>query len=175
MTSLPPRRCFIGVGSPHGDDQVGWLIAEEVQFRVGTDCIVHQVGSPLEILDRIEGIEWLGIGDGVCEDSRVWERRVGEWHTWTWPDARIVRQAFSGSHDLGLAATLELAARLGRLPKTVVIWGIEIHSCQPGDPISESIRAAIPTVVEAILHCASLEIEEPGATIFPVQPLPKIA
>lgn len=139
------KKVLIGVGSPHGDDQIGWLIADEVRLRIGDSCLVHKVGSPLEILDRIDDVDWLGICD-ACRGAG----QVGDWNCWTWPDEHIIQSQFTGSHDFGLAATLQLATRLKRLPDTVKIWGIEIGSSQAGDSISLPARNTIPRVADAI-------------------------
>ena len=144
---MPPAKCFIGVGSPHGDDQIGWLIADQVQARLADGSVVYNVGSPLEILDHIDGVEWLGICD-ACRGNGA----EGSWQCWTWPDEQIVKPEFAGSHGISLAAALDLAERLGRLPGTVMIWGIEIAACEPGSPVSSPISAAIPQVADAIIH-----------------------
>ena len=142
-----PRKCVIGVGSPHGDDQIGWLIADAVHVLAADRCSVHKVASPLEILNWIDDAEWLGICD-ACRGTG----HIGDWNSWTWPDDRIVTQEFAGSHDVGLSATLNLAARLERLPTAIRIWGIEIGDCQPGDHVSRAAKAAISAVANAIVR-----------------------
>lgn len=144
---MDPRKCIIGVGSPHGDDQIGWMIADAVQLLAADECHVYKVRSPLEILERIDGTEWLGICDG-CRGAG----NVGDWNSWVWPDHQIISQDFAGSHGIGLPATLDLATRLGRLPDMIKIWGVEIGACYPGDAVSASANAAIPVVAEAILR-----------------------
>lgn len=144
---MAPGMSLIGVGSPHGDDQVGWKVAEAVQLLAGSACAVHRVASPLEILNRIDGVDWLGICD-ACRGSGI----VGDWSSWSWPDERMSSREFAGSHDLGLNATLHLAARLGRLPPRVTIWGVEIGDCQPGDLITAAVMSAIPCVANAIVR-----------------------
>ncbi len=143
---MSASKCVIGVGSPHGDDQIGWLIADDLETRGVSELVVHKVSSPLEILDWIDGVEWLGI----CDACRG-EGPAGSWHCWTWPNDRIIQQEFAGTHDIGLTAALELAVRLGRLPATVMIWGVEVGTCQPGDVVSLPAKEAVPDVAGAIL------------------------
>lgn len=140
-------KCIIGLGSPHGDDQIGWLIADEVRLRARGECVVHKICSPLEILDRIDGIEWLAICD-ACRGTGL----PGDWHRWTWPDTQIVQQTFAGSHDIGLATALDLATRLKRLPQTVNVWGVEIERCVPGIDVSGKVRSAITHVVSSMIQ-----------------------
>lgn len=139
------RKCFIGVGSPHGDDQIGWLIADEVKSRFGNEMRVHRVRSPLEILDNLEDVDWLGLCDG-CRGLG----RLGEWKRWNWPVLHSVDSSFAGSHDFGLVATLHLARQLGRLPASVVIWGIEIGLVDPMSVVSSEVRLSIPRLIDAI-------------------------
>lgn len=139
------RKCFIGVGSPHGDDQIGWLIADEVKMRFGNEMRVHQVYSPLEILDNLEDVDWLGLCDG-CRGLGT----LGEWKRWNWPALHSVDSSFAGSHDFGLVATLQLARQLERLPASVVIWGIEIGLVDPMSVVSSEVRLSIPRLIDAI-------------------------
>lgn len=144
---MPLAQCVIGVGSPHGDDRIGWLVADEVRHRLGEHAVVCKVRSPLEILDWMNEVEWLGICDACRGDGPE-----GTWHCWNWPDNRILKQDFIGSHDFGLTAALDLAQRLRRLPPTVMIWGVEIGNCVPGDSVSISAKGAIPLVSDAIVR-----------------------
>jgi hydrogenase maturation protease len=139
--------CIIGIGSPHGDDQVGWLIAEELQHQKIDGLIVHKAQLPLDILDHVEGVEWLGICD-ACQGLGC----DGKWQQWTWPDPNIAQQKFAGSHDISLTGTLELAARLKRLPTTVTIWGVEISRCAPESEVSPSVLAAISQITDAMVR-----------------------
>ncbi|MDB5390398.1 MAG: hydrogenase maturation protease [Planctomycetaceae bacterium] len=142
---MPVTKCVIGVGSPHGDDQAGWLIADALKRRNDHKFAVHSVGSPMEILDHLEGVNWLGI----CDACLGLDPDVG-WQCWNWPDERMIKPRFAGSHDIGLPAVLELAARLGRLPETVMIWGVAIEKCRPGDAVSDRLMTLVPEIVDVI-------------------------
>ena len=144
---MSTSRCVIGVGSPHGDDQVGWLIADKLALRELHQIRIDKVVSPLEILDRIDDLSWLGICD-ACHGAG----QAGTWNRWTWPDVDIIQQEFAGSHGISLTAVLDLAARLGRLPPTVVIWGVEVEDCQPASLMSSTALAAVELVADAIMH-----------------------
>lgn len=142
---MPSSRCLIGVGSPHGDDQIGWLVADRLMSRGPLETRIEKVVSPLEILDRIEDVDWLGICD-ACQGTGL----IGAWTRWTWPVADVVRQSFTGSHGISLSNVLTLGRTLGRLPQTVVIWGVEVDDCRPAAEISQAVLAAIEPVAAAI-------------------------
>ena len=147
---MSASRCVIGVGSPHGDDQIGWLIAERLMSQARQGTRIEKVVSPLEILDRMDQLDWLGICD-ACHGAG----RAGTWRRWTWPNVEVIQQSFAGSHDISLTSVLELARRLDRLPRMVVIWGVEIDECQPAGSMSSAVLAAVDPVTAAIL----LELE----------------
>lgn len=144
---MSPSRCVIGVGSPHGDDQVGWLIADRLAVRGYREFPIEKVATPLEILDRLENVAWLGICD-ACHGSG----KAGTWNRWTWPNVELTQQRFAGSHDFSLTAVLNLAARLGKLPQTVVIWGVEVETCQPAEAISATALAAVEPVANSMIR-----------------------
>lgn len=139
------EKCLIGLGSPHGDDQIGWQIADSLRPELPSDVVVRKAQSPMEILNWIDDLQWLGICD-ACSGLMS----PGHWKCWTWPDPELSGIPFSGTHDFGLSSVLELADRLGRLPATVQIWGIEIADCRVGLEISVPVQQSIPGVMASI-------------------------
>ncbi len=141
------RTILVGVGSQHGDDQVGLRVAERLARCSGPTVEVRLAASPSELLDWLEGADQLV----VCDACRI-PAPVGSVFRWTWPAAEIENTRFSGSHDLSLPAVLTLAEQLGRLPPRVSVWGISISAAQPTGPVSAEAAAAVPSVVEQILQ-----------------------
>lgn len=140
-------RCVIGVGSPHGDDQAGWLIADALDAQQIEGVTIRKAASPSDILNWSGEVEWLGICD-ACRGVGA----IGDWHCWTWPDRQISQHHFSGTHGMSLSAALSLAATLGQVPQMIKIWGIEIGNCLPGEPVSIAIRDRVPQIVDSILR-----------------------
>ena len=156
------RKLFVGIGSPHGDDQVGWLVAVRLQLAIGPtrDMLIKQAVVPTDVLDWLDGVEHLHLCD-ACQTGSP----LGTLHCWEWPvtsqgcstDGKRLRELEaiqpahpSGSHDWPIAQTLRLAARLLILPPRVTIWGIEgCHFAPGGDPGPE-IQASVAAVVDEI-------------------------
>lgn len=136
---------LVGIGSPHGDDRVGWEIARRVAERFGGTLMVRCARTPAELLDWLEGIDTLDVCDAVSSDAAV-----GSVHCWQWPAPQIDQARFRGSHDVSLRAVLALAEGLGRLPPQVRIWGLEIKPGGSLDALSGGVAAAVPTVVDRI-------------------------
>jgi hydrogenase maturation protease len=128
----------VGVGSAHGDDQFGWLVAKHLaSSSADGGAVVRSARSPAELLDWLEGFERLIVCD-ACQGLGS----PGAIHSWSWPDVprRALRTA--GTHDLGLAAVLELAQQLGLLPAETLLWCVEIETPRPGGAVSACIEAA---------------------------------
>lgn len=140
---------LVGIGSPNGDDCVGWEVARRVASVLGETLVVRCVRTPAEVLDLLEGIDTLEICDALASEAAV-----GSVFCWQWPAPEIERAPFRGSHDLSLPAVLALAEGLGRLPVQVRIWGVGIKSGGALDSLSADAAAAVPTVVDRI--CGAL-------------------
>jgi hydrogenase maturation protease len=146
---MNPTALLVGIGSPHGDDRVGWEVARRAGERLAGKLLVRCAAKPAELLDWLEGIESLEVCDAVA-DAEV----AGSVRCWRWPDAEIERTVFRGSHDLSLAAVLALAERLGRLPERARIWGVAIRRAEALDGLSLEGARAVSAAVEQI--CGAL-------------------
>lgn len=123
-----PQTCWVGVGSPLGDDRVGWIVIDRLRSRTvpGTEFV--KLPSPVDLLDLADRPfrRWL-----IC-DAFAGPGPVGRLHHWRWPADELNDVCFSGSHDVSLPAALTLAGNLGRLPSRVDVWGIDVGPQPPG-------------------------------------------
>lgn len=130
QTDDASRRCnksilVVGVGSPHGNDQLGWLVARDLMQRSLNCCQARIAATPLELLDWIEDCEVLHVVDALHGRSTA-----GTIYRWTWPCAEIQFDGWSGTHDFNLPGVLALAEQLGLLPRQVFLWGIGVGNNQ---------------------------------------------
>ena len=134
-----------GLGSSHGDDQLGWRVAERLAPAAGSAASIRAAGSPADLLDWLDGIDRLIVCD-ACQNLGS----PGALHRWRWPDVpgELLRRL--GVHDLGLADVLALADQLRRLPAETIIFGVEIEACLPGTPCSASAAEAADRLAETI-------------------------
>lgn len=139
------RSLLVGIGSPHGDDSVGWEIARQVARRTGDALLVRCARTPVELLDWLDEIDTLDVCDALASEAPV-----GSIGCWQWPTDAIEHAPFRGSHDLSLPAVLTLAENLGRLPARVRIWGVEIDPEKTSDALSPEAAAAVPLIVDRI-------------------------
>src|SRR5262245_46333547 len=138
---------FVGLGSAHGDDRIGWMVADALEPRLAPNTIVRRAAAPLDILNWLDGVGRLAIGD-PCQGTGP----VGSWRRWQSPLADLPSGRARNSHDLGLPAALQLADRLGQLPREVLLWGIEIGQIGPEQPASNEVAAAIPAVADDVAN-----------------------
>lgn len=144
-----------GIGSPHGDDQVGWEIAKLIQKRNSDFVDVRLARTPDDLLDWMEGMKQLVICD-ACQGAGD----IGSYHHWEWPSDQLETMKWSGTHNISLPIVLALAEELGRLPTSVRIWGVEIAQTQPGRSISVSVEAGAVFVAETICQELSIPIKK---------------
>ena len=136
----------VGVGSPHGDDQVGWRVVEAIESRnLGEATRLRLAGRPIDLLDWLEDVQRLYICD-ACRGLGV----PGDVRSWRWPTQEIADLSWSGTHDLSLPAVLRLADQLGRLPPQLEVWAVEGQESLVQESMSPAVLAAVTPVARAI-------------------------
>lgn len=130
----------IGVGNAlRGDDAAGVAVAERLH---GLAC----EEEPSRLMEA-----WEGADAAVLVDTVVSGEPAGTIHRFDASDTPLPAHALrSSTHAIGLAETIELARALGRLPKSVVVYGIEAASFDAGAPLSPDVAAAVTELAERI-------------------------
>lgn len=145
------RGLIVGIGSDYGDDQFGLAVAEWLSARWrrrgedGSPQIVS-LRTPADLLSLLTTSQgaWnclhlidacLGAGQA---GSLIHQR-------WPCPAAIFPRVESPNSHNLGLWESLETADRLGALPPSVTLWGVEMS---PGRDGQEYFRAPLSAPVQ---------------------------
>lgn len=113
---------LLALGSPHGADQLAWVIGGYLSARSEEWLRINPINDPLRVstLNRPSGI--LAILDATTtqlQDSPLWRFR--------WPDLPVHESRPFSSHALDLKYGLELAETLGNLPELVLIYAIDVH------------------------------------------------
>ena len=137
----------VGLGSAHGDDQIGWLVANEIARQLGSGRTVFNLTSPIDLTCRLEVNRNAVIIDAVHSDHVASPAL-----RWVWPSPELAVLRRSGTHAIGLPESLELAAQLGRLPESVVIWGIAGRTFAPGQDVSSELQSLVPQLAAQIIH-----------------------
>lgn len=145
---------IIGVGSPFGDDSIGFEAVEAIaasgllqrfpDLSITTTCC-DRPGSRLVAL--LEGADVAIVVDATRSGAVPGTIRC-------WDGGEIAATApLLSSHGLGVAEALALGRALDALPPRVIVCGIEIG----GDPLPVAasepqawIRAAMPMLIEQV-------------------------
>ena len=137
---------LLGLGSPHGDDAIGWEIIRALKTALpgwGLFYAAETLESPWDLLNYLATDSPTIIID-ACRSQRatgsVFEISRNELHT----------VCGTSSHSGSLSTVLALAEQLGQLPQELLIIGVEITETQPGQDLTPAVRAAIPVACDRI-------------------------
>ena len=126
----------IGLGSPFGDDRVGWQVVDRLHGHLPRHVDLVKLDRPGGAL-----IRWMqGVSHLILVDAVISGAVPGSLLHLT-PDAITATQTHFSTHDLDLAQTLRLADALGSLPAQVELFGIEIGDLQ-GESAQKPVHAA---------------------------------
>ena len=144
----------VGLGSPgRGDDAVGLSVARAVgALGLGRVRVVEQE-DPTALLDLWAGCELAVVVDAVhagCPPGALVTVETGCAQA-PLPEGAWALPGQGGTHAFGLGATVELARALHRLPRRVVVVGIEAAAFEHGQPLSVPVAGAVAAAVDAVV------------------------
>ena len=144
----------VGLGDPaRGDDGIGLAVARGVAARALPGVSVRVLRDPTALIDL-----WSTHGLVVVVDAVRSGAPPGTVHRLVVGPGRTPLPGSSwaasgrGTHAFGLAAVVELARALQRLPEQMVVIGVEAASFGHGDGLSEPVCAAVPVAVEQVVE-----------------------
>jgi len=145
---MTPRALVIGLGNPdRGDDAVGLHVARRVAAK-HSGIRVLELDDPSDALDAWALADTVVVADAVTSDGVPGDIHVVDAVAQTLPGGSW---ASGGTHALGIAAVVELARALGRLPRTLLLVGVEAERFDHGTPMSGAVAAAVPAAAGAVL------------------------
>jgi hydrogenase maturation protease len=161
----PPSRArrtalVVGLGSvDRGDDGAGPVVAalvgDELAAHGPDDVHVLEHEDPTALVDLWPGYRSVVVVDAVRSGSApgtVTVLSIDPGPQGAALPARI-EPGPAGTHGLGLAAAVELARALDRLPEHLTVVGIHGGSFGHGEPMSASVAAAVPDAVGVVMGC----------------------
>jgi hydrogenase maturation protease len=137
---------ILALGSPHGDDRVGWEVVERLRQEQVPGIALAALHEPIGLFDHLGDCEALLLID-ACRSGAP----PGTIIRMDWPGSILKGQKGISTHGFGLASALALAQALGRLPPRVVLIGAEVQTCDPGAEISAPVRRALPELYRQVL------------------------
>ena len=141
---------IIGVGNEfRGDDAAGLLVSREIRRTVKAGVqVVESPGGIDELLELWDGRDLVYVVDAFQSGGSpgTWKRlQVGD---------RPLPAITSGTstHGATVASAVALGQVLDRMPKSLVIFGIEAGHFEPGRDTSEEVLMGVHEVAVALSH-----------------------
>jgi hydrogenase maturation protease len=158
----------VGLGSvDRGDDAIGPTVAGSVAGLglAGVRVVVHE--DPTALIDLWAGHDLVVVVDAVRSGAPAGSLHRLE----TGADApALPRSAWAGSgrggtHAFGLAAAVELARALRRLPQRLVLVGVEAGRFDHGEPLTAPVARSVGTATARV--AAEIEAGAEAVTAGP--------
>lgn len=134
------RVVAVGVGNPYrSDDGAGIAVAERLREAAAGVEVVTCEQEPLRLLDAWSGADLAIVVDAVSSGAAP-----GTVHRFDATSEPLPSTLFRGStHALGVGDAIELARSLDRLPRRVLVFGIEGERFTAGEELSAPVAAAV--------------------------------
>lgn len=155
---------IIGVGNDfRRDDAVGLLVARTLAEKglAGTR-VVECTGEGTQLMELFGRELVIFLIDAIVSGQQIGTVQFFDAHLRPLPTHFFLHS----THAFSVAEAIELARELNRLPKTIVVCGIEGKEFGFGDEISPLLAKAMPKIIQEIGD----RIEEiADATVTPVK------
>lgn len=141
---------IIGIGSPYGDDQVGWQVVERLRDAAEIAGMVMLIRDRpgIRLLEDVKGYHRAILIDAVHSGAPV-----GTLHCLDMDRLEEI-SVITSSHGFGLAETLGLGKTLAILPAEISIYGIEIEPEQR-DRFQAPLTPAVAATAERLFRLLS--------------------
>jgi hydrogenase maturation protease len=147
--SLPhPFPLIIGIGNEYrGDDAVDLIVARRLRERLSDSVkVLEQGGDGAELMEAWRGAETVIVIDAVASGAAP-----GAIHRFEANTRPIPKNAFRCStHAFGVAEVIELSRVLTRLPRSLVVYGIEGKNFAAGVGLSPEVEKATCDAVNQV-------------------------
>ncbi|MCL9684937.1 hydrogenase maturation protease [Legionella maioricensis] len=137
----------LGIGSPFGDDQAGWKVADALKQHLAMHPNITQWVSieshdrpGARLIELMSGARTVFIIDAVKSGSEP-----GTVHRFKNDDI-IKSENRLSTHDMGIAQALQLGSALNDLPDNIILYGIEIDLIVFESTLSHPVEQAIEHV-----------------------------
>jgi hydrogenase maturation protease len=145
MNSFESDIIVAGFGCPRGDEQAAWRVLELLSQRSKVGARLIRCDQHTQLIDQLAGSQTLIVIDAYRGGSEV-----GSISRFQWRDPRIRQYHNHSVHGIRLCNTLQLAERLGKLPPTVEVLGIEVGGGELTDEITPDVERAVVKVEKAV-------------------------
>ncbi len=150
---------IIGIGNIfRGDDAIGVVIAKELKERLSQAAEVATCqGDVMQLMDLWEERNQVFLIDAISTD----EQEIGFVHRFA-AHKEAIPAVFSqaSTHVLDVVQVIELAKALDRLPKILILYGIESEEYILDTQLSVKLRDALGNIAQEVESDVRSKIEQ---------------
>lgn len=149
MAEAAARVVAIGVGNRlRADDAAGPAVAARLRERApGGLVVLERDGDPGALMDAWAGADLALVADAVTSGAPA-----GEVHRLDATERALPARTFGCStHAIGLGEAVELARALDRMPRRLVVYGIEGAAWEAGAEPDPAVARAVEHVAAEVL------------------------
>jgi hydrogenase maturation protease len=146
----PKTVLIIGVGTAYrNDDAAGLIVAERLKARLptGASVITHE-GEGVSLMEQLGNYEAAVLTDAMCSGAAPGTVRRFDASAQSLP-AQMFRHS---THAIGIAQAIELARALHKLPRCLIVYGIEGRDFDAGTQLSPAVESSIEAVTHRVLE-----------------------
>lgn len=146
----PNSVLIIGVGTAYrNDDAAGLIVAERLRDRLpeGASVITHE-GEGVSLMEQLAESEAAVVVDAMSSGAEPGAIRRFDACAQPLP-AQMFRHS---THAIGLAQAVELGCALGKLPRRLIVYGIEGQDFEAGTQLSPAVELSIETVTRYVIE-----------------------
>ncbi|MDI6785725.1 MAG: HyaD/HybD family hydrogenase maturation endopeptidase [bacterium] len=147
--SLSKKIVIVGIGNI-------LLTDEGIGVHVISELKKEEIPSYIEIIDA--GTATIDLIDSICDvdkliliDAVKGGGKAGSIYKFDPSDIEFEKEVVSSLHQVGLIEVLNIAQKLGRRPKDVVVIGVEPKEIRWGLELSKEIKEKIPEIIKLVL------------------------
>lgn len=140
----------IGVGSPFGNDDIGWRVIDRLKLWLGNKHLLDSVDliacdrPGVGLIHMLKDAEFVVLVDAILDTEKPGEIIILDSSQIIDGHKRI------SSHDMDIASAITLAATIQSLPPHLQIIGLGIDPYQPTS-ISETTISSLSDVIVTVL------------------------
>jgi len=141
---------IIGIGTAYrSDDAAGLIVAERLRTRLpeGVFVITHE-GEGVSLMEQMADSDAALVIDAMSSGAEPGAIRRFDANAQPLP-AQMFRHS---THAIGIAQAIELGRVLGKLPRRLIVYGIEGQDFEAGTQLSPEVESSIDEVMRRVLE-----------------------
>lgn len=143
----------IGIGSPFGEDTLGWKVIDELQMHRHlikwntSDLQLIKSDRPgIRLLELMQDTQHVFLVDAAKTGSPI-----GTIHCLKNKEINAYEDNLS-THDIGISQTLKIGEALNELPQSITLYVIEIGHHDLHYPLSASVQLGIQKLTAQLIE-----------------------